>query len=206
MAENIQLYKIFIGSPSGLEEEREKLKAEVNFYNTHEVEPEGLSFRVMCWEDIAPSNQNSQELINPYLCECDFYILVLHNRWGTPPGGDSRYSSGSEHEFHLAHTCKESHEYSMQDIAVFFKKMTPNERRRKEGKKVDVFMKKIEESKRLHFQIFTNINEFHNCIRKCLAKWRLKIIDKKILPVPPKDVLDFFDGKDPSKVDEARKI
>jgi len=205
MAEKIEQYEIFIGSPSGLDREREKLREEVTFYNTHEVEPEGISFKVKDWKDIAPSYQNSQELIDPYLCVCDFYILVLHNRWGTPPDGDSRYSSGSEHEFHLAHTCKKSEEHPMQDIAIFFKKMTPNERRRKEGKKVNAFMKKIVESKRLHFQIFNNIDEFHYCIRKCLAKWRLKIIGYKRLPKPPENVRDFFEDKDLSEMDEARK-
>ncbi|MBW8042022.1 MAG: DUF4062 domain-containing protein [Planctomycetes bacterium] len=205
MAENIKHYKIFISSPSGLEAEYTKLKKEIDFYNTHEVEPEGLSFKVIYWKDIAPSQQNSQELIDPHLCACDFYILVLHNRWGTPPGGDSKYSSGSEHELNIAHKCKESKEYPMKDIAVFFKKMTPNERRRKEGKKVCNFMKRLKESKKLHIQTFRNIVDFHNCIRKCLAKWRLEITGKKRLPEPPKDVRDFLDENDLSEMDEVRK-
>ena len=191
--QELQQYKIFIASPSGLEVEREKLRDEVRFYSTYDAEPEGLSFKVVGWEDIPPSFGNPQGVINPYLCGCDFYILLLHNRWGTPPGGGSRYSSGSEEEFNLAYTCLMDQKYPMQEIALFCKPMDQNERRRKQGRRVIAFINKIKGNRNLYFREFSSIEEFHSCIRQCLAKWRLKLAGRMESVPTPTSVRDFFD-------------
>jgi len=189
--QELRQYKIFIASPSGLEAERDKLRQEVQFYSKYETEREGLTFSVVRYEDNAASFGNPQDGINPYLCECDFFVFVLHDRWGTPPGSESVYSSGSEHEFHLAYTCLQG-DYPMREIALLHKPMDRNQRRRKEGRKVTDFIEKIKDSKGLYFQRFNNMDEFRFCIGRCLAKWRLELMGRMGLPSTPATVKDFF--------------
>ncbi len=75
--QELRQYKIFIASPNGLEAERNKLREEVQFYSKNETEREGLTFSVVRYEDNAASFGNPQDGINPYLCECDFFVLVF---------------------------------------------------------------------------------------------------------------------------------
>jgi len=188
MPEDIKQYRIFVGSPSGLKKERTKIREEVVFYSTIDCEPGKISFKPFFWEELPPTFRNPQEIIDAHLRECDFYILILHSRWGTPPRGNSQYSSGSEHEFELACKCCENK--TMRDVAVFFKEMSKSDCRTKDGKKVIKFRKKLEGNKKLFFKPFKDIREFHSCIRQCLAKWRCELTSQA--PTPPANVRDFF--------------
>ncbi len=91
----------------------------------------------------------------------------------------------------MAYTCLQEN-YPMREIALLHKPMDRNQRRRKGGRKVTDFINKIKDSKGLYFQRFNNMDEFHLCIRRCLAKWRLELMGRMGLPRTPETVKDFF--------------
>ena len=97
MPNSIKQIKIFLASPSGLEKIRNLVEEEMESYNKTDSEPRGIRFKIIRWENICTGMGNLQEQINPHLCSCDYYLLILHNRWGSPPdSNNSQFSSGSE--------------------------------------------------------------------------------------------------------------
>jgi hypothetical protein len=83
---NLKGYKIFIASPSGLEKEREAFAKEIDTYNINEALPRGIFFQTVGWENTLPGMGRPQSLINKDLIQCDFFILILHDKWGSHPG------------------------------------------------------------------------------------------------------------------------
>lgn len=58
-----------------------------------------LAFRALMWEDQPPDFGRPQSLLNPMANECDVFVGLLADRWGTPTG---EYESGFEEEFEIA--------------------------------------------------------------------------------------------------------
>ena len=199
MAGNLKQIKIFLASPSGLERLRDYVVKEVETYSKLEAKQRGVIFETVRCEEIYKGLGNPQEQIDKYLCGCDYYILILHKKWGSPPDiNDSRYTSGSEKEFKLAWTCyKEA--YPMTDMAILFKKITAKDKadpeQQQDIQKIEEFKKKIFATQKLYCENFKTYAEFEVCIRRCLSKWlrdhgRPGCIAE---PKPPATVLDFFD-------------
>jgi len=186
--------KIFIASPSGLETERGEVCRFIDDYNKYEAEPRSVRFQIVKWEDIPPSYGRPQGVINDRLIECDYYLLMLWNRWGTPPGSDEsdrRFTSGSEEEFYLAEKCLKDGQSPMQQIAVYFKKVESDETAEPGGqfKKVLDFKEKLEKNHTLLFGSFEESEKLRNCIWQHLAEWVRE--NETRLPVPERTVFDF---------------
>ena len=86
MPSELKRYKVFIASPSGLERERKVFYSVVNQYNCDEATHRGVFFEPFGWEKVSPGMGRPQSIINEELKECDFFVLIIHNRWGTHPG------------------------------------------------------------------------------------------------------------------------
>lgn len=118
----LRIIKVFIGSPGGLNEERQLARRIVEEINQSHSEHWGCQIKLVGWELTLPGYNRAQSIINEELDTCDYFVGVIWNKWGSKPDdGDSRYTSGFEEEFERARSRVESG--AMKDIAMFFKKI-----------------------------------------------------------------------------------
>src|SRR5688500_6950262 len=120
--ENITAYRVFIASPAGLEKERKAFRQALLLYNETDAIHDRVLFIPVGWEDTVGGVGRPQSIIDDDLRKCDFMVMVLHNRWGSPPdrvGG--RFSSGTEEEFHTAMECLRDSAFPMRQVVPFFR-------------------------------------------------------------------------------------
>ena len=86
MPKTLTQYRVFIGSPGGLEEERRCFRHRLERYTAVHSEPRGVAFQPVGWEETIGGAGRPQELINEDLSECDYAVFILHDRWGSPTG------------------------------------------------------------------------------------------------------------------------
>ncbi|MEG3149573.1 DUF4062 domain-containing protein [Sphingomonas sp. ZT3P38] len=175
MSENIKIVRIFIGSPSGLEDERRAAREIVQEVNQAHSEHWGCQFKLVGWEDTIPGYQRPQSRINVDLDKCQYFVGILWNRWGTKPDlDDSGFTSGFEEEFCRARDLIAAG--SMKDIALYFKAvdvpagLEPGP----EIKKVKDFRTQCIDEKRIFFRDFTETADFGDLIRSKVTEigWR----------------------------------
>jgi hypothetical protein len=162
-------YSVFIGSPGGLAQERERFRDLLRRFTSLHAEPRGVTFEPVGWEDTVIGAGRPQELINRDLKKCDYAVFLLHDHWGTPPGG--RASSGTEEEWKLAERLYR--ERQMRDVLLFFKQVDP-ERERDPGKdlrKVLEFKREIEAGRKYLFKMYPSPEIFSNYLEANLAQW-----------------------------------
>src|SRR5271166_3214153 len=159
-------YRVFIGSPRGLDDERKGFRDTLEKFNRYHGKPAGVLFDPVGWEDTIGGVGRPQELINDDLRQCDYAVFVLHDRWGTPTG--SGHSSGTEEEWELAELLYK--ERKIRNVGLFFKHISglpdPDQL-----KKVLEFRGTIEKEKRHLSRPYSDVNEFCDVLEGYLAKW-----------------------------------
>jgi tetratricopeptide (TPR) repeat protein len=172
MSEDLKSYSVFIASPGGLTNERRAFRATLNECNDRDAFQRGLMFRAIGWEDTLAGVGRPQAIINDEIETCDYFLLVLWDRWGTPPGGDANYTSGTEEEYALASQLLANPKKPMRQIVVLFKGVAekqlsdPGE----QLARVLGFKKKLEAEKTLLFGTFDTVEEFEQLLRKFLSQ------------------------------------
>jgi tetratricopeptide (TPR) repeat protein len=164
-------YRVFIGSPGGLNEERICFRNKLEKYTEMHSEPRNVAFQPVGWEETIGGVGRPQELINEDLRQCDYAVFVLHDRWGSPTG--DVYSSGVEEEWALT---EELYRVSkIRNIALFFKKVDPRQLADPGTQLTAVltFKKRIEEEKRYLFRQYDAIGQFAEALEAHLSKWLL---------------------------------
>jgi hypothetical protein len=164
-------YRVFIASPSGLDDERKCFRRNLEKFTAIHAEPVSVIFHPVGWEETVGGVGRPQELINEDIKECDYAVFVLHDRWGSPPGGASTYTSGVEEEWALVEELYKANK--IRNIALFFKSVDPRQIR-DPGKQLETvlaFKRKIEEEKRYLFKQYTTIDQFSDALDGYLAKW-----------------------------------
>jgi hypothetical protein len=144
-------YRVFIGSPGGLDEERRCFHTELTKFTTVHADERGVVFHPVGWEDTLGGAGRPQALINEDLKRCDYAVFILHDRWGSPSGG--RHTSGTEEEWVLAEELYEQNK--IRNIILFFKDVDPRQMR-DPGKQLEAvlsFKKRIEEGNRYLFSL-----------------------------------------------------
>jgi tetratricopeptide (TPR) repeat protein len=174
MSSEIRAYRVFIASPSGLVPERQTFRATLGQYNDDEAVERGVSFWPVGWEDTLGGVGRPQSLINEDIKRCDFFVLVLCDRWGSPPtAGSGTFTSGTEEEYYVARECLADRTKPMRSIVVVFKGVS--ERQLSDPgdqlKKVLAFRRHIEAEKQLLFHTFDVPDEFGRIIRRHLGQW-----------------------------------
>jgi hypothetical protein len=166
MPKSLTQYRVFIGSPRGLDEERKRFRDTLEKFNKYHGKPAGVLFDPVGWEDTIGGVGRPQELINDDLRQCDYAVFVLHDRWGTPTG--SGHSSGTEEEWELAELLYK--ETTIRNIGLFFKHISglPDPEKLK---KVLEFRVAIEKEKKYLSRPYSNVNEFCDVLEGYLAKW-----------------------------------
>jgi tetratricopeptide (TPR) repeat protein len=187
--------RVFIASPTGLESERTLVRETIAKFNRAFAVPQGVVFIDEGWEESPPGVGRAQSLINETLDPCDFLIVLLADKWGSPPGGN-QYTSGTEEEFmravgHLADPTK-----NMRDIHVYFRSI-PADRLADPGPelaKVLDFKTKLQESGQfMHGGTFDSREGLAAKIEGSLRKWSIDLDEKVPLTIdlesPPSTAL-----------------
>ncbi|MFN8711215.1 MAG: tetratricopeptide repeat protein [Bacteroidota bacterium] len=176
MANNLKGYKVFIASPGGLDEERKEFKQTIELYNKIEAIPRNVQFQAVGWEDTQPGMGRAQDIINKDLEQCDFFVMILHDRWGSSPGENNlNATSGTEEEYLFALKCFNNSDRPMKQIVCLFKSVPDNQFNDPgpQLQKVIDFRKKIQDEKKLLYSVFTSLREFEIILRTNLAAWLL---------------------------------
>lgn len=173
MSSQITNYRVFIASPGGLEDERKAFKDTLAAYTETEAVPRRAMFSPIGWEITLRGIGRAQEKINQEVRECDFFVLLLWDRWGTPTGSSSKHTSGTEEEYDIAWECYRSPKKPMREIIVFFKAVTPRQLSDpgEQLQKVLNFKTKLEQEKKLFFDTFDTLAAFQDKLRRYLAQW-----------------------------------
>ena len=101
MPSNVVKYRIFIASPSGLDNIRHAFHKTLDEYNRLEAIPRDVMFEAVGWEATLPGVGRPQELINADIRSCDRAVFIFRDRWGSTTGKGSKYSSGCDEEWAL---------------------------------------------------------------------------------------------------------
>ncbi len=175
MSSPVTKYHVFIATPGGLELERQAFLDTIDSYNKMDAISRDLLFVPVGWEGTLRGEGRPQTLINEDLKQCDYFMLLLWDRWGTPPDkeGQGKFTSGTEEEFHLAKKCYRSDRFPMRQVIVLFKAVDPRQLSDpgEQLKKVLEFKQKLEREKELFFGTFDNVESFKEFLRRHLAQW-----------------------------------
>ena len=122
MPENLTAYRVFIATPGGLQAERNAFQKVISKYNETEAVHRGAHFIPVGWESTLGGVGRPQSFINEYVRSCDYFVLMLWDRWGTPPNpsGTGKYTSGTEEEYHVALESFADEKSPMLQLVAFF--------------------------------------------------------------------------------------
>lgn len=169
MARTITQYRIFIGSPGGLADERKLFRDAVAKFNTSHARQHQIEFEAVGWEDTLPGIGRPQAMINQDLEQCDYAIFAFHDRWGSPTGNGDLV--GTEEEWQIAQGLYD--EYKLLQVALFFKAVPLAQEKDpgEEYKKVLAFKRQIFDSKKHLCGSFKKPRDFGEKVEVQLAKW-----------------------------------
>lgn len=172
MASVITHYKVFIASPGGLEVERKSFKSALLAYNDQDATERGCYYQPVGWEVTLGGSGRPQEKINDDLRKCDYFVLVLWNRWGSPTG-KSDISSGTHEEFMLACELLSEKTSPMKEIVVFFRGVDPAALADPgpQLQKVLDFRNRMEAEKEFLFESFDSEHVFSERMKWHLSNW-----------------------------------
>ena len=123
MPTDLKGYKVFVASPSGLDDLRKTIHEHMVWFNEVHAYFNQTQFMPVMWERMAAGSGGPQGRINQHLEQCDYLILVLGDRFGSPshPLTVANPVFAVEEEFQEACRYLDADEYPMRDIAVLFK-------------------------------------------------------------------------------------
>lgn len=173
MAKQITSYKVFIASPGGLDSERKEFHDTLLKHNQADALERACMFDPVGWEITLGGVGRPQEKINEELRQCDFFILVLWDRWGSPTGSKEGHTSGTAEEYSVALSCLDDAKHPLQEMVVFFKAVEARQLS-DPGPQLQAvlkFKKELEESKAALFETFDTPESFGEKLRRHLAKW-----------------------------------
>jgi hypothetical protein len=152
-------YRVFIASPSGLDQERKRFREKLDKFTALHAEPLGVIFHPVGWEETVGGVGRPQRLINEDLEECDYAVFILHDRWGSPSGSGS-YTSGVEEEWDATERLYQEHK--IRNVALFFKEVAQRQIRDpgEQLKAVLAFKNKIEQEKKYLFNQYSTLDQF----------------------------------------------
>lgn len=181
-----QVHTIFVACPQDTEPERDTIARLCAEYSEQEGIERGAYFRVVDGRSAPGGIGRPQSRINPKLDDADFFVLVLHERWGTPSGDESGNgsSSGSHEEYLRAKRNLQDPSRPMCDLLVLFKAPLPGKLTdpgRQLSQVLD-FKAEIEGEKEIFLQEFESEAEFHRIVQNQLSQWLRNIENGIVAP------------------------
>jgi len=170
---DVSCRQVFLASPGGLSPERRLIRKVFRQHNESRAVDDRTFFYVHFWEDVAGGVGRPQDRINPNLDECDYLVMLLHDKWGTPPAVEGPYTSGTEEEFFRALELLADSDRPMRDILVLFKAIDPARMvdPGAELQKVMDFRARLEEPKSLMYETFDSDERLRRSLNRKLREW-----------------------------------
>ena len=160
--------RVFLASPSDLEDERKATKEMVDRLNLT-IRESGWTVELLGWEDRLPGFGRPQAQINADVDACDLFLGVLYRRWGSPSG---EFKSGFEEEFERAIGRRKRSESP--EIWIYFKRVEDASDPGEQLQQVLVFRKKLEQRRELLFKEFDDTSEWAMVCHDALLSYVLK--------------------------------
>lgn len=121
--------RIFLASPGDVEDERAAIRACVDERNARREGASNVTFEVVEWNRVRGTARRAQEAINELISESHFMVVLFKEAWGSEPGGQWGYTSGTEEEFFTGLLELGRAEQPMRDVWVaFIGSASPDER------------------------------------------------------------------------------
>ena len=156
--------KIFLASPGDLSNERELLKVTIPSSVTSQ-EGAAINIEVFGWENLNGGIGRPQALINEELRKSDYVICLFKENWGTDPGGDGFYSSGTEEELFEALIALSDSSFPMKEVWVcFMNSSSPSEELRE-------FKKRVKASKAIMYVQAEDTEELKQKVAQKITSW-----------------------------------
>ena len=185
--------RIFVASPGDVAAERKLVGGIVDEFNATDGFEQGTAFFVRGWEHLSGTVQRPQEAINELvLHDCDYVVLILGSRWGTPPQLGEGYDSGTEEEFFEALRLLADGDAPMRDILILFKDVGPVAKADEQLKRIREFRDRLERSREILFNVFDSEFAFSRYVRGSLRQWAGQGTDpySKLVTLPEAIPLD----------------
>lgn len=173
MPSNLTAYRVFVASPGGLEGFRKRFKSTVEKHNDSDAVRRGALFIPVGWEQTLGGMGRPQHIINANLRECDYFVVILRDRWGSAADVAPDSRTGTEEEFDLACELYDDDSAPMRRVVVVFIAIDADRMRDpgKDASKVIEFRKKVEREKTLLFHQVESEEDFADVLRRHLADW-----------------------------------
>ena len=170
MAQTITLYKVFLASPSDLNDERELLEEIVEELNLSTFNNSGIKIELVKWEThVNPGiGKYPQQVVNTDINnDYDIFIGLLWSKFGTPT---QEYTSGTEEEFYSAYSKYQESPLSVSIMFYFKQAAIPMDKIDTEGiDAIRKFKSSLGEKGVLYWD-YNTIEEFQKLLRIQLAR------------------------------------
>ena len=194
----------FLASPGDLQDERKAIRDVVDEFNESWADNLGYQIELLGWEDTAARFGRPQHLINQYVDQCDLFIGLIWERWGTPPDNNGRFSSGFHEEFERSIARRE--DSGSPEIALFFKKI-PDGSMKDPGedlKRVLEFRETIIAKKKILFKEFSTVQEIETLVRRNVTEYVIRV-KKEDVDSEPNEVRVKPTESEPEKKEGEKK-
>ena len=168
LTQQMNVLRVFLASPSDLEDERKATKEMIDQLNPT-IREIGWTIELLVWEDRLPGFGRPQAQINEDVDVCDLFLGVLWRRWGTQSG---KFTSGFEEEFERAVSRRRKSESP--EIWIYFKRVADTSDSDEQHQKVLAFREKLEQERELLFQEFDTTADWGTICQKALFRYLLK--------------------------------
>jgi tetratricopeptide (TPR) repeat protein len=112
--------RIFLASPSDLEDERAAVRGCVEEHKARREGVSNVNYEVVEWNRVRGTARRAQEAIDELIAESHFMVVLFKSAWGSEPGSPWGYTSGTEEELFTGLLELGQAEQPMRDIWVAF--------------------------------------------------------------------------------------
>lgn len=180
--------RIFLASPTDLENERAAVRACVREHKARRQGVSNVTFEVIESDRVRGTARRAQEAIDELIAESHFMIVLFKSAWGSEPGSPWGYTSGTEEELFTGLLELGQVEQPMRDIwFAFIDDPNPNER-------IVKLRQEIVDRHSVMFESITDLRDLKRKLTERLESWEAFAGTKiprhvDLLPSSGKDVL-----------------
>jgi tetratricopeptide (TPR) repeat protein len=173
MPSDMASYRVFISSPPGLEAERQAVHDALVKFNQEQAISHGVLFVPVGWELTPGGATRPQGLINEDVRECDYFLLILCDRWRAKTSEAVGGRKDTEEEFELAVDCLRDKSAPMRQVVVFFRPPPADAIASMtfQLKQVLDFRRRLEEDREHPSSTFDTVEQLQEDVRRRLGLW-----------------------------------